>query len=173
MVLCTTNISLLCNSVYLYDFCIIVIDGVCMCIVLWNISNLCISTICIYHIHYFYIIVIDSVCQHRQEPLAPACVCMVLCIFTICIFCFYITILDSICICMVLFIFNISVLCIFMICYMYIIVIDSVCMCIVYYIPSPHAPFTFSHSSLTPPPPFTHPSCISHFQTHAYIPPII
>jgi hypothetical protein len=31
------------------------------------------------------IIIIYSICQHMQEPLAPACVCMVLCFFYICI----------------------------------------------------------------------------------------
>ena len=52
-----------CYSVYLYYFCIIVIDGVCMCIVLW------ISTIWIFC---SYVTIIDSICmQNILFPIFP------------------------------------------------------------------------------------------------------
>ena len=40
----------------------------------------------LYAAYYSYIIIIDSICQHRQEPSAPACVCMVLCFSYMCIY---------------------------------------------------------------------------------------
>jgi len=43
------------------------------------------SLLYLYSYYCFHIIIINSICQHRQEPLAPACVCIVLCLSHICV----------------------------------------------------------------------------------------
>ena len=76
---------------YVYYFYIIVTDSTCLC--MYGASSL----LYLYTYYCFHIIIISSICQYRQEPLAPACVCMVLCLFHTCVYMYYYLYSDSVC----------------------------------------------------------------------------